>query len=84
MYPDDEAHDTPPGISAVLATHDRQLDLDSTILELAAVLDGLVLSMPGVLVFFSNGLVGGLTSLALLLLFWPLIRAGWRVVLGRS
>jgi hypothetical protein len=36
------------------------------------------------LVFFSNGLVGGLTSLALLLLFWPLIRAGWRVVLGRS
>jgi len=35
-------------------------------------------------VFFSNGLVGGLTSLALLLLFWPLIRAGWRVVLGKS
>jgi glycosyltransferase involved in cell wall biosynthesis len=37
MYPD-----TLPGISAVLATHDRQIDLDSTILELAAVLDGLV------------------------------------------
>ena len=35
-------------------------------------------------VFFSNGLVGGLTSFALLLLFWPLIRAGWRVVLGKS
>jgi putative tricarboxylic transport membrane protein len=34
-------------------------------------------------VFFSNGLVGGLTSLALLLLFWPLIRAGWRLVQGK-
>ncbi len=41
-------------------------------------------SQGDMLVFFSNGLVGGLTSLALLLLFWPLIRAGWRVVLGRS
>src|SRR6059036_2013716 len=41
-------------------------------------------SQGDLLVFFSNGLVGGLTSLALLLLFWPLIRAGWRVVLGRS
>jgi glycosyltransferase involved in cell wall biosynthesis len=37
MYPD-----TLPGISAVLATHDRDIDLDSTVLELAAVLDGLV------------------------------------------
>jgi putative tricarboxylic transport membrane protein len=35
-------------------------------------------------VFFSNGLVGGLTGLALLLLFWPLIRAGWRIVLGKG
>jgi putative tricarboxylic transport membrane protein len=34
-------------------------------------------------VFFSNGLVGGLTGLALLLLFWPLIRTGWRTVLGK-
>ncbi len=34
-------------------------------------------------VFFSNGLVGGLTALALVLLFWPLIRAGWGVVLGK-
>jgi putative tricarboxylic transport membrane protein len=41
-------------------------------------------SQGDLLVFFSNGLVGGLTSFALLLLFWPLIRAGWRVVLGRS
>src|SRR6266550_6555938 len=35
------------------------------------------------LVFFSNGLVGGLTGLALLLLFWPLIGAAWRAVLGK-
>ena len=41
-------------------------------------------SQGDLLVFFSNGLVGGLTSLALLLLFWPLIRAAWRVVLGKS
>jgi putative tricarboxylic transport membrane protein len=34
-------------------------------------------------VFFSNALVGGLTTLALVLLFWPVIRAGWRVVLGK-
>ena len=31
-------------------------------------------------VFFSNGLVGGLTGLALTLLFWPLIAAGWRAL----
>ncbi|HMJ29979.1 MAG TPA: tripartite tricarboxylate transporter permease [Burkholderiales bacterium] len=41
-------------------------------------------SQGDMLVFFSNGLVGGLTTLALLLLFWPLIRAGWRLVLGRG
>jgi putative tricarboxylic transport membrane protein len=35
-------------------------------------------------VFFSNGLVGGLTGLALFLLFWPLIRGLWRAVLGRG
>ena len=35
-------------------------------------------------VFFSNGLVGGLTALALLLLFWPLIRALLRVLQGKS
>src|SRR5258706_4341082 len=33
-------------------------------------------------VFFSNGLVGGLTGFALLLLFWPLIRTLWRALLG--
>ena len=41
-------------------------------------------SQGDMLVFFSNGLVGGLTSLALLLLFWPLIRAGWRLVRGKG
>jgi putative tricarboxylic transport membrane protein len=34
-------------------------------------------------IFFSNGLVGGLTGLALLLLFWPLIGAARRAVLGK-
>ncbi|MET4022631.1 TctA family transporter [Bradyrhizobium sp. S3.2.12] len=34
-------------------------------------------------VFWSNGLVGSITTLAILLLFWPVIdgllgRAGWR------
>jgi putative tricarboxylic transport membrane protein len=33
--------------------------------------------------FFSNGLVGGLTGLALFLLFWPVIRALWRAVRGK-
>ena len=40
-------------------------------------------SQGDLLIFFSNGLVGGLTTLALLLLFWPVIRAGWRVALGK-
>jgi putative tricarboxylic transport membrane protein len=40
-------------------------------------------SQGDMLVFFSNALVGGLTTLALVLLFWPVIRAGWRVVLGK-
>jgi putative tricarboxylic transport membrane protein len=34
-------------------------------------------------VFFSNGLVGSLTGLALLLLFWPLIRTLLRVLQGK-
>src|SRR5499427_6988168 len=34
-------------------------------------------------VFFSNSLVGGLTGLALLLLFWPLIRTLLRAVRGK-
>jgi putative tricarboxylic transport membrane protein len=35
-------------------------------------------------VFFSNGLVGGLTGLALFLLFWPLLRALWARVVRRG
>jgi putative tricarboxylic transport membrane protein len=31
-------------------------------------------------IFFSNALVGGLTTLALVLLFWPLIAAGLRIL----
>jgi putative tricarboxylic transport membrane protein len=40
-------------------------------------------SQGDLMVFFSNGLVGGLTGLALFLLFWPLIRALWRGLFGR-
>jgi len=35
-------------------------------------------------VFFSNGLVGSLTALALFLLFWPLIRTLLRLVQGKG
>jgi putative tricarboxylic transport membrane protein len=28
-------------------------------------------------VFWSNGLVGSITTLGLVLLFWPLLAAGW-------
>src|SRR2546422_3133265 len=41
-------------------------------------------SQGDLLVFFSNGLVGSLTGLALILLFWPLIRALWRGLLRRG
>jgi len=37
-------------------------------------------SQGDLLVFFSNALVGSLTGLALVLLFWPLISTGWRAV----
>jgi len=40
-------------------------------------------SQGDLLIFFSNGLVGGLTGLALLLLFWPLIGAAWRALHGK-
>jgi TctA family transporter len=33
-------------------------------------------------VFWSNGLVGSITTLALVLLFWPLIAAGWGRLTG--
>ena len=35
-------------------------------------------------IFFSNGLVGSLSGLALVLLFWPLIRLGFRKLVGRG
>jgi len=35
-------------------------------------------------VFFSNWLVGGITALALLMLFWPLISRGLASVRARS
>ena len=35
-------------------------------------------------IFFSNGLVGGLTGLALLLLFWPLLRAVLKALRGNK
>ncbi len=41
-------------------------------------------SQGDLLVFFSNGLVGSLTGLALILLFWPLIGALWRGLLRRG
>jgi putative tricarboxylic transport membrane protein len=35
-------------------------------------------------IFFENALVGGITTLALVLLFWPLIRLVYRKLLGKS
>jgi putative tricarboxylic transport membrane protein len=35
-------------------------------------------------IFFSKGLVGGITTLALLLLFWPLISRGIDVIRGKN
>ena len=34
-------------------------------------------------IFWSNSLVGSITTLALLMLFWPLISAGWSRIRGR-
>jgi hypothetical protein len=34
-------------------------------------------------IFWSNPLVGTITTLALLMLFWPLISAGWGRLRGR-
>ncbi len=38
----------------------------------------MLMSQGNVAIFFSNALVGGITTLALVLLFWPLIQAGLR------
>jgi putative tricarboxylic transport membrane protein len=42
----------------------------------------MLISQGDVSVFFSNALVGGLTGLALLMLFWPLIAAAMRKIRG--
>jgi TctA family transporter len=33
-------------------------------------------------VFWSNGLVGSIMTLAVILLFWPLLSAGWQKLFG--
>jgi putative tricarboxylic transport membrane protein len=42
--------------------------------------NALKISQGDLSIFFSNALVGGLTGLALVLLFWPLASAGWRTL----
>jgi putative tricarboxylic transport membrane protein len=44
----------------------------------------MLLSQGDMSIFFANGLVGSITTLALLLLFWPLISRGIDVIRGRN
>jgi putative tricarboxylic transport membrane protein len=69
----------------------RKLDYPLAPLVLALVLgdraedsfrQSMLVSQGDVSVFFSNALVGSLTGLALILLFWPLIAAGIRKIRG--
>jgi len=69
----------------------RKLDYPLAPLVLALVLgdraedsfrQSMLISQGDMSVFFSNALVGGLTGLALLMLFWPLISAGMRKIRG--
>jgi putative tricarboxylic transport membrane protein len=69
----------------------RKLDYPLAPLVLALVLgdraedsfrQSMLISQGDMSVFFSNGLVGGLTGLALIMLFWPLISAGMRKIRG--
>jgi putative tricarboxylic transport membrane protein len=69
----------------------RKLDYPLAPLVLALVLgdraedsfrQSMLLSQGDMSVFFSNGLVGGLTTLALVLLFWPLLGAAIRKIRG--
>jgi putative tricarboxylic transport membrane protein len=69
----------------------RKLDYPLAPLVLALVLgdraedsfrQSMLISQGDLSVFFSNALVGGLTGLALLMLFWPLISAGMRKIRG--
>ena len=43
----------------------------------------MLISQGDMRIFFSNGLVGGITALSLLLLFWPLISRALDIVRGR-
>jgi putative tricarboxylic transport membrane protein len=67
----------------------RKLDYPLAPLVLALVLgdraedsfrQSMLISQGDLSVFFSNALVGGLTALALIMLFWPLIAAGLRKI----
>jgi len=69
----------------------RKLDYPLAPLVLALVLgdraedsfrQSMLMSQGDMSVLFSNALVGGLTGLALLMLFWPLISAGMRKIRG--
>jgi len=69
----------------------RKLDYPLAPLVLALVLgdraesafrQAMLISQGNVAIFFSKALVGGMTTLALLLLFWPLIQVGLRKVKG--
>jgi len=44
--------------------------------------NAMILSDGSLTIFWSNGLVGGICALALLMLFWPVISAGLRRVRG--
>jgi putative tricarboxylic transport membrane protein len=71
----------------------RKLDYPLAPLVLALVLgdraedsfrQSMLISQGDMSVFFSNALVGGLTGLALIMLFWPLISAGMRKIRGAA
>jgi putative tricarboxylic transport membrane protein len=44
----------------------------------------MLMSQGDMRIFFANSLVGSITTLSLLLLFWPLISAGIDVIRGRG
>jgi putative tricarboxylic transport membrane protein len=44
----------------------------------------MLMSQGDMRIFYANGLVGSITTLALLLLFWPLISMGLDVIRGRK
>ncbi len=69
----------------------RKLDYPLAPLVLALVLgdraedsfrQSMLLSQGDMRIFFANSLVGGITTLALLLLFWPMLQAGLRRMKG--